>query len=157
MCGGNPVYNALISSDKKMKDKVLLKRKRQTSRRLDKYQLIVISPSGLIGPCQAFLGINEFFPYSVDQMHAKLEQINSDYLYNESDLFSEWRQRFPLNMKDCIDCYAISICGGGCPYAAYVNHSSIWEIDDRICHQAKQIFEWMIWDAYQNQLRLNEE
>ncbi len=118
---------------------------------------IVISPSGLIGPCQAFLGVDEFFPYSVDQMHLKLEELNSDYLYNESKLFNEWRQRFPLNMKDCIDCYAISICGGGCPYAAYVNHSSIWKIDDRICYQAKQIFDWMIWDAYQNQLRLNKE
>jgi len=54
---------------------------------------------------------------------------------------------FPFNMGRCADCFAISVCGGGCPYAAEVTQGSIWEIDARICHQAKNILEWMIWDA----------
>lgn len=108
---------------------------------------IVIDPDGNIGPCQAFLGNPEYFPLNVETLHARLESIDSETIYNHP-LFEEWRYRFPLNMEKCSDCIAISICGGGCPYASEVNHGSIWEIDERICYQAKIIQEWMIWDTY---------
>ncbi|MCF8106408.1 MAG: radical SAM protein [Desulfohalobiaceae bacterium] len=110
---------------------------------------IVIAPDGSIGPCQAFLGNADYFPINVDELHSNFAGIDSDTIY-QYPLFEEWRYRFPLNMVKCADCVAISICGGGCPYASMVNHGSIWEIDERICHQAKAIQEWMIWDAYEN-------
>ena len=108
---------------------------------------IVLTPDGRIGPCQAFLGMNEFFPFNVNTLYSKLDSISSEHIYNDA-LFNEWRQRFPLNMKKCADCFAIAICGGGCPYAAYADHDSVWEIDDRVCYQSKQILEWMLWDTY---------
>lgn len=112
---------------------------------------IVLTPEGRLGPCQAFLGLHEYFPLSVDELHARLPEVTSDDVY-EPPLFDEWRHRFPANMEQCTDCFAISICGGGCPYASLVNHGSLWELDDRICSQAKQIMEWMIWDTYEHLL-----
>jgi uncharacterized protein len=108
---------------------------------------IVLTPDGRIGPCQAFLGANEFFPFDVNVLYSKLPSISSEDIYKDA-VFNEWRHRFPLNMEECADCFAIAVCGGGCPYAAHANHGSIWETDDRVCYQSKQILEWMLWDTY---------
>lgn len=110
---------------------------------------VVITPSGRVGPCQAFLGVddNQYFPLDVRQLAAKGDLLSSATIYEEP-LFAEWLHRFPLNMSRCADCFAISVCGGGCPYAAMVMEGSIWEIDERVCHQAKNILDWMIWDTY---------
>ncbi|MCL2347124.1 MAG: SPASM domain-containing protein [Planctomycetaceae bacterium] len=108
---------------------------------------LAVSPQGKIGPCQAYLGCDEYFPLDVHALHAKLPDLSIEDIYADP-MFHEWSYRFPLNMKDCIDCHAIAVCGGGCPYAAHANTGSIWKIDKRICFQAKQIFEWMIWETY---------
>lgn len=109
---------------------------------------IVITPDGKIGPCQAFQGFDSYFPLSVDNLHQQLSTLDSEYIY-KCDLFNEWRYRFPLNMKQCIDCSAIAVCGGGCPYAAFVSKESVWEADARVCSQSKQILEWMLWETYE--------
>lgn len=111
---------------------------------------IVVTPSGRVGPCQAYLGIDDekYFPLDIRVLAAKGEQISAAKDIYSHPLFGEWCQRFPLNMKQCADCSAISVCGGGCPYAAAVTTGSIWEVDERVCSQAKNIFEWMIWDTY---------
>jgi uncharacterized protein len=110
---------------------------------------LVIAPTGRVGLCQAFLGVDDkkYFPFDIRQLAAKVDQLTSDDIYAEP-LFDEWRHRFPLNMRQCADCFAISICGGGCPYAAEVTEGSIWEVDKRVCSQAKNILDWMIWDTY---------
>ncbi len=110
---------------------------------------IVITPDGRIGPCQAYLGIDEYFPFTVEELHARLDSLTSEDIYAHP-LFDEWLHRFPLNMKECADCFAIAVCGGGCPYAAQVDAGSIWELDERICSQAKKIMQWMIWDTHQH-------
>jgi uncharacterized protein len=112
---------------------------------------IVVTPSGRVGPCQAFLGIedNIYFPHDVNQLISIKDNITSLMIYKNS-LFNEWCQRFPLNMDKCSECFAISVCGGGCPYASAITEGSIWEIDKRVCAQAKNILEWMIWDTYHN-------
>jgi uncharacterized protein len=108
---------------------------------------IVIGPDGSIGPCQACLGLDRYFPLKVEDLHSRLSSLSSEDVYSHP-LFDEWRHRFPLNMKACIECPAIAVCGGGCPYASEVTSGSIWELDERVCHQAKTIFEWMLWDTY---------
>lgn len=112
---------------------------------------IVVTPNGRVGPCQVYLGVDDekYFPLDIRRLAAKGDQISSADIYSDP-LFGEWCQRFPLNMSQCADCSAISVCGGGCPYAAAVTGGSIWQIDERVCHQAKTIFEWMIWDTYEN-------
>jgi uncharacterized protein len=111
---------------------------------------IVVTPTGRVGFCQAYQGVNEqkYFPLEIAQLAEKGDQISAADIYSHP-LFNEWRYRFPFNMKTCADCFAISVCGGGCPYAAEVTRGSIWEIDERVCHQAKNILEWMIWDTYE--------
>jgi uncharacterized protein len=108
---------------------------------------IVIAPDGKIGPCQAFLGLDEYFPLAVESLHAHLDTVDSEAIYANA-LFDEWRHRFPINMRECSECFAIGVCGGGCPYASAVTHGSIWHVDERVCFQAKQILEWMLWDTY---------
>jgi|WetSurMetagenome_2_1015567.scaffolds.fasta_scaffold00550_9 uncharacterized protein len=109
---------------------------------------IVITPDGKIGPCQAFQGFESYFPLTVDGLYSQLYSLDSEYIYRCA-VFSEWRYRFPLNMLQCIDCSAIAVCGGGCPYAAFVSKGSIWESDERVCSQSKQILEWMLWETYE--------
>lgn len=106
---------------------------------------IVIDPDGRVGPCQAFLGYNEYFPLKVDELHAQLASLTSEHIYRNT-LFDEWCHRFPFNMKDCANCFAIAICGGGCPYASLITHGSIWTVDERVCPQCKKLMEWFIWD-----------
>jgi uncharacterized protein len=108
---------------------------------------IVITPDGRIGPCQAFLGYDNYFPFTVDTLHTRLPTLTSDDIYADP-LFDEWNHRFPLNMKQCLDCPAVAVCGGGCPYASMMSKGSIWEIDERTCSQSKKIMEWMLWDTY---------
>jgi uncharacterized protein len=112
---------------------------------------IVVTPAGRVGPCQAFLGVDDqrFFPLDIRELAAKGEQVSASDIYSNA-LFGEWCQRFPLNMEQCAECFAISVCGGGCPYAALVTDGSIWKIDQRVCFQAKNILPWMIWDTYEN-------
>lgn len=117
---------------------------------------IVLSPEGSIGPCQAFIGLEEYFPITVNELYPQISSISSEDIYKNA-LFDEWRHRFPLNMKQCADCWAIAVCGGGCPYASLANHGSIWEIDERICSQAKQILEWMLWDTYNHMIEASKK
>lgn len=116
----------------------------------------VITPEGKIGPCQAFLGYDEYFPLSVESLHSQLETVTSDTIY-KTPLFDEWRHRFPLNMKKCIDCFAIAVCGGGCPYASFASKGSIWELDERVCSQSRKIMEWMLWDTYDRVVKATDD
>src|SRR5208283_1192673 len=102
---------------------------------------IVVTPRGRVGPCQVYLGVDDekYFPLDIRRLAAAGDRISAATIYADP-LFGEWRQRFPLNMKQCADCFAISVCGGGCPYAAAVTDGSIWQVDGRVCHQAKTIF-----------------
>jgi uncharacterized protein len=117
---------------------------------------VVITPDGKIGPCQAFLGFDEYFPLSVESLHLQLETLTSEDVY-KTPLFDEWRHRFPLNMKQCIDCSAIAVCGGGCPYAAFASKGSMWEIDERVCSQSRKIMEWMLWDTYDRYVKAKSD
>ncbi len=107
---------------------------------------VVLTPEGRLGPCQAFLGLPGWFPLTIDSPELR-DDPTSDNLYT-APLFDQWRHRFPLAMRQCLDCPAIAVCGGGCPYAAHARHGTIWELDDRTCAQATRVLEWMLWDTY---------
>jgi len=100
---------------------------------------IVILPTGRIGVCHAYSGTGEFF---VDQ--------DANFDPFEHPFWKEWSMRSPLNMPECHDCEALTICGGGCPHNAEINKGSIWEIDDGFCVHAKETLSWLIWDLYLN-------
>lgn len=98
---------------------------------------IVVMPNGKIGVCHAYSGTGEFF---VNQ--------GNDLNPFEHPFWKEWSKRSPINMPQCYDCEALTICGGGCPHNAEVNKGSIWELDENFCVHAKETLSWLIWDLY---------
>ncbi len=101
---------------------------------------IAVSPDGKIGVCQGFIGSRLTFNRSV---------FDKNYNPINDPIFIEWSRRSPLNMKQCYDCIALAICGGGCPRNAYMLLGSIWDKDIAYCHFAKMFCEWLIWKKYE--------
>jgi uncharacterized protein len=99
---------------------------------------IVISPTGEIGICHEGLGERRTFIGSLDE--------NFNFLTNP--LVHEWAYRSPATMPECIDCPALGMCGGGCPYGAMLRYGSIHEVDRRFCIHSKDTLEWLVWDLY---------
>ncbi|MEA1936639.1 MAG: SPASM domain-containing protein [Patescibacteria group bacterium] len=100
---------------------------------------IVIAPDGDVGVCHGFVGKKKYFPTSV---------YDNDFDISKDKDFKEWSMRSPLNMPECQDCFALGICGGGCPYQSELETGSIWELDKRFCVHAKMTLEWLIWDLF---------
>jgi len=100
-------------------------------------QQIVVDPTGMIGVCHSYTDTKErkyFVPFSDDV----------DPLSHPN--WQEWRMRSPLNMEECLDCVALSLCGGGCPYNADSRHGSIWAIDKEYCPFAKKMTSFLVKD-----------
>lgn len=102
---------------------------------------LVLAPNGDLGVCQAFLPSRKFYSFN----------INTDKDIGYDRLVGEWKNRYSLNMDECLDCEALGICGGGCPYNSYVNTGSIWSLDERMCKHNKEFIDWLMWDIYDNQ------
>ena len=102
---------------------------------------IILSPSGKVGICHGYLEDKKFFPTTINDIN---------FIPLNNDVFNDWSKRSPLNMKECQNCIALGICGGGCPMNAERNLGSIWDLDERFCIHAKKTLEWMIWDLYDN-------
>lgn len=102
---------------------------------------VVFAPDGSIGVCHGFLGTRNYFSGTVHDRNFKPET-NVDFI--------EWSKRAPVNMKDCFSCPAIGICGGGCPFNAFNESKSIWNLDKRFCVHSKMSLEWLIWDLYES-------
>lgn len=102
---------------------------------------VVLSSSGKVGICHGYLQDKKFFPTDVS---------NLDFNPSKDEIFNDWSKRSPLNMKECQDCIALGICGGGCPMNAERNLGSIWDLDERFCLHAKKTLKWMVWDLFDN-------
>ncbi|KKM11835.1 hypothetical protein SY88_06510 [Clostridiales bacterium PH28_bin88] len=57
-----------------------------------------------------------------------------------------WKNRYPLNLPACRDCYAIGICGGGCVRDGIKLFPKEGGIDRRNCIVVKGLLEEIIWD-----------
>jgi uncharacterized protein len=101
----------------------------------------VISPTGEIGICHAYLNNRQYFSSSVFDM---------SFDFNTNENFKHWRNRTPLLMEKCVDCECLGICGGGCPYVAEYLNGSIYELDERFCIHAKRLLKWLVNDLYEN-------
>lgn len=101
----------------------------------------VIAPDGMIGICHGYLNNRKYFSGNVNDKDFDFRK-NSDYKY--------WKERTPLLMQQCMGCECLSICGGGCPYAADYMYGSIYELDTRFCIHAKKVLKWLINDLYQH-------
>lgn len=98
---------------------------------------IVFLPSGEVGMCQAYIRTKKFF-FVPDRKFSP---------YTNSD-FRNWANRSPLTMSQCLDCFALGICGGGCPARADFRNGNIFTLDDIFCIHAKKTIQWMIDDLH---------
>jgi uncharacterized protein len=98
-------------------------------------QQIVISPDGMVGPCQAYCGTKKYFT-----------ELTSDFNPYSHPYWTEWRSRSTLNMTQCIDCIALSNCGGGCAYSADVTDGNIWALDETHCIFSRKAIDFLIRD-----------
>lgn len=99
----------------------------------------VIAPNGTIGICHGYLNDRKYFSANVADL---------DFDFREHVDYRYWKKRTPLLMPQCQNCECLSICGGGCPYAADYMYGSIYELDTRFCIHAKQVLIWLIKDLY---------
>ena len=97
---------------------------------------INVSTQGEIGLCQGFIGTKNTFNNTV---------FNEEYDPNQDEMFIEWGKRTPFFIKECLDCIALSTCGGGCPKNAKVVSGSAFNRDISFCHFSKKVQEWLIW------------
>jgi uncharacterized protein len=100
---------------------------------------IVVAPDGSIGVCQDFVKPRTYFQGSV---------FDEGYDPVKSGLFEGWQKRSPFFMKECLDCEAVGMCGGGCPASVELKTGSRWNIDERVCPHSKLSLEWLIWKTY---------
>lgn len=107
---------------------------------------IVAASDGSLGICHGFVSTREFFYGNVN---TGIDKSTYKKVYNE------WNHRSPVFMDECEECPAIAICGGGCPYNAFINTGSIWGKDERFCIHATAALNWLIWDLYKNIIERN--
>lgn len=101
---------------------------------------ITIAPEGAMGLCHVQVGSRTDFTADVNDV---------SFDPKNDKVFQEWNKRTPINMPQCQSCYALGICGGGCPYNARLKHGSIWDLDERFCVHAKMTLKYLIWDMFE--------
>lgn len=99
---------------------------------------IAVSPDGQVGVCHGAIGRKDYFI----PLTSNLDPLIHPY-------WTEWRTRSPFNMPECTDCIALGICGGGCPYEAFLKEGTIWGLDRRFCVHAKATLEFLIQDLWE--------
>ena len=99
---------------------------------------MVVSPDGSIGVCHV----------STEIAPAPACHVSQPFQPQDQELFVEFTKRSPVEMKDCLDCTALGICGGGCPLEAFRCSGSVWSRHAGYCTHIKAALEWFIWNYY---------
>lgn len=110
---------------------------------------IVIASDGAVGICHGCLWDRKYFVSSVD---------DDSFDARTNPTYIEWSQLSPINRKECEDCAALGICGGGCPINAMNSKkgNTIHSMDERFCVHSKMTLEFLIKDLYKNIKTLNQ-
>lgn len=96
-------------------------------------QQIFFSPSGTVGPCQAF------YPSGKYQI-----PIRDNLKVQEEPLFYKWLELGTLKNKECMSCPAIGICGGACAYDVYIKTGQIGIREDYFCTFQNEILKLLL-------------
>lgn len=97
-------------------------------------QVTVLS-DGTLGPCKTFVSDHRDVA-SIDSWESSTQEIK--------ELFSKWRGRNSTSIHKCNSCPYRTVCGGGCPYEAFVDYSDIYNPDTRYCVVAETVFLHML-------------
>lgn len=96
-------------------------------------QQIFFSPSGTVGPCQAF------YPSGKYQIPVK-----DNLKVQEEPLFYEWFDLATLKNKECMNCPALGICGGACAYDVYVKTGQLGVKENYFCTFQNEILKLLL-------------
>lgn len=90
-----------------------------------------VTPGGKISPC-----------IIAWQLGGYMASINN-FSYKGS--FRKWKIYKPLALEDCLNCEAISFCGGPCPLELYQAKENQNRIDRERCKFFKDAIRWAVW------------
>lgn len=97
---------------------------------------IALTPNGMIGPCQAYLGTKKYFlPMSDFRNKTELRK---------STVFSKWSKITMYNCTKCRECYLLPVCPGDCPYDWENRSGSLMDVPDTYCRSRKMMFDYMV-------------
>ena len=96
---------------------------------------VTVLPSGMLSPCKTFASANRDIT-SCASWVSDSEESNI--------IFSHWRGRRTDTVSPCKNCIYRALCGGGCPYEAYVDCGSIYHADARYCVVVEMFFLHML-------------
>ena len=94
---------------------------------------IFFSPTGTVGPCQAF------YPSGKYQIPLT-ENLN----VHQEPLFYKWLELGTLKNKECMNCPAIGICGGACGYDVYIKTGKIGIKENYFCTFQNEILKLLL-------------
>jgi uncharacterized protein len=94
---------------------------------------IFFSPTGTVGPCQAF------YPSGKYQI-----PITENLNVCHEPLFYEWLELGTLKNKECMNCPAIGICGGACGYDVYIKTGKIGIKENYFCAFQNEILKLLL-------------
>jgi uncharacterized protein len=94
---------------------------------------LVVQPNGEISNC----------PFLLNNL-GNVKNCNKNFRIWKVPLVKEWRKRLPIYNRECKDCQAISICGGGCPWSAKEITGDIFKKDNAMCIFTKKVFDYFI-------------
>ena len=98
---------------------------------------LVFYPNGDVGTCEAYLCNRKSKVGNIKNL--KVENIE------KSPVIKYWTERYPLNMKECIYCPGLGICGGGCPFnAETISKKDIYQIDKPFCVHTLKALDWLL-------------
>lgn len=100
---------------------------------------IRVYPTGKVGTCSHFVAVNE-------QCMSETTFVETNFEQNV--IIKEWSNRTQFQFEMCRKCEAISLCGGGCVYNAWLQNGNMNAPDYRICTHSKVALEWCIWELF---------
>lgn len=98
---------------------------------------LVFFPNGDVSTCEAYLCDRKSKIGNINNL--KVEDIENN------PIIGYWTKRYPLNMKECIYCPVLGMCGGGCPFnAETISGKDIYERDLPFCIHTKESLKYLL-------------
>jgi uncharacterized protein len=98
---------------------------------------LVFFPNGDISVCEAYL-CNRKYTIGNIKDNLSLSKIENH------PVVKKWTERYPLNMKECVMCPSLGICGGGCAFNAETNFGDISKRDLPFCVHTNKCLNWLL-------------
>lgn len=111
---------------------------------------LVFYPDGNIGVCQAYLGCEKPLVGNVTR------DKKNPLAVLEGKIMKEWTKQQPINFKECQNCQAIGICGGGCPFNAEIKYGNISKREKFFCIHTHKILDWLLIKSVKEKLNTED-